>query len=37
MPKFYADEIISHSMDESSLLRLDPHEKLTLWTGIYKF
>ena len=29
-PKFYVDEAISHSVDESSLLRLDPDEKLKL-------
>ena len=29
-PKIIVDEAISHSVDESSLLRLDPNEKLTL-------
>ena len=29
-PKFYVDEVISRSVDESSLLRLDPNEKLKI-------
>ena len=29
-PKFFVDEAISHSMDESSLSKLDPDEELEL-------